>query len=101
MTSRTIRIEYSATGNAYTDAAVPGLIMDLIQNTSDVYINVGTENVVHAMRAAIVRKMVKASDVVFVYEGEELYPSEGGRLPSWPIGFCSFMDDCIFVIVGE
>lgn len=96
-----IRVEYDAyNGTAYRDGEVDTLIEDIKSAKTDQHIIVASEIVITGIRAAIAKKVLESSSIIFVYKGQEIIPNDDGRLPVWPYGFCNRFGDYLAEIIG-
>ena len=88
----TLRVEYHEVGFPVSDFFLEHIyeteILAGVADGRDDTLSFSTENIFARIRLGIVRGEILCTDVVFLFEDEEITLNKYGKQSSWPKGFC-------------
>jgi len=97
-------VTYGKRGKCIPDLTVPFWAESVVSDYNlhkqhspdkDYELPVCTETMVLSLRVLASKGIIPYNELVFVFEGEEITVSEGGRIKKWPKGFCDIQLDMI------
>lgn len=80
----------------WTDAIIAKWIEDGKPETD---ITIGSSMIVDQFRVRVVRGVLDASELVFLFEHWGIYVYGSGRCTDWPRGFCDYTDALLWEIL--
>ena len=83
-------IEYCRDGEAIGDLDCEKRAITFLKygELTDNYMKTSTSTFITVVRALICEEVISHKEIRFLFEGQYLYPNEGGRIDHWPHGFC-------------
>ena len=89
-----ITVKYSEGGLPYSDFMLDNFIKGLVldqQEGLDMFYEVSTENVIFAVKLAIVKDILDYNQIQFEWQGVKFQANRYGAIPCWPDGFADII----------